>query len=853
MVPAKLSLTNFLSYRRPAEIDLAGLHVACLSGDNGHGKSALLDAMTWALWGKARVNSDDDLIHAGETEMNVEFEFERGSQRYRVLRKRRRGGARSSGSTALELQMQGPDGWRQLTGNTVRATQQRIIKLLGLDYETFINSAFLMQGRADEFTTRAPAERKKVLGEILGLRRYDGLADRAKDEARARQLAGAELEAKIELIDRQTDDIQSLRLQRDGIRVELEAADEDLARRSMALDGLREMKRLADLRAEQLRKALGRLHEADDELSRLDTAIAQHERAIAEREAVIARAAEIERGYARLEAARSDEADYGRRAGKALALQGRQASLERLIERARQSVAEAERRAEDEVRELDQRAGRIPALTEEREKAERLRQEAESLGDQLRARRLEAHRTRDEAQALVATNDALHRAMKDLRSKLDELAAADAACPLCARPLGVEEKERIETAYRQQGSADASSYRDNKSKIESLQAQAAALHIEAEDLDRQRSERQLHAAARLAEIDRDLIEAHEAARDLGGARVRLASATDALAGGRYAPVEQAELRDVTAAIAALGYDAARHEELRRCVDDCARFDAEHWALSEAQSLLRNETKARESSLLDLADWRRRRDLAAAEVDELRDAAAASDDLPERLSAAEAERSEAAGLATRLRDALIATESGIEYREGLLAERGPKLARRAAVADERRVYDELARSFGRQGVQALLIDAALPELTEEANRLLQRMTAGRMSLMMSTQRAKKSGELAETLDIRIADELGTRPYETYSGGEAFRIDFALRIALSKLLARRAGAPLPTLIVDEGFGTQDASGRERLVEAITAVQDDFRMVLVVTHIDELRDVFPHRIHVTKTAQGSQVEVL
>jgi exonuclease SbcC len=109
---------------------------------------------------------------------------------------------------------------------------------------------------------------------------------------------------------------------------------------------------------------------------------------------------------------------------------------------------------------------------------------------------------------------------------------------------------------------------------------------------------------------------------------------------------------------------------------------------------------------------------------------------------------------------------------------------------------------------------------------------------------------ETLDIKIGDELGTRSYEMFSGGEAFRIDFALRIALSRLLARRAGAPLPTLIIDEGFGTQDTAGLERLKEAISSIQDDFEKILVITHIEDLKESFPVRIEVTKTATGSKI---
>lgn len=127
----------------------------------------------------------------------------------------------------------------------------------------------------------------------------------------------------------------------------------------------------------------------------------------------------------------------------------------------------------------------------------------------------------------------------------------------------------------------------------------------------------------------------------------------------------------------------------------------------------------------------------------------------------------------------------------------------------------------------------------------------MRVAFETQRQLKSRDaLAETLDIRISDTLGERPYENFSGGEQFRVNFAVRLALSRILARRAGARLQTLVIDEGFGSQDPVGRQRLVEAINIIQDGFARILVITHIDELRDAFPNRIEVSKGRAGSQV---
>jgi exonuclease SbcC len=119
--------------------------------------------------------------------------------------------------------------------------------------------------------------------------------------------------------------------------------------------------------------------------------------------------------------------------------------------------------------------------------------------------------------------------------------------------------------------------------------------------------------------------------------------------------------------------------------------------------------------------------------------------------------------------------------------------------------------------------------------------------------KRRDDLKETLDIQISDSAGVRDYEMYSGGEAFRVNFAIRLALSEVLAQRAGARLQSLVIDEGFGSQDALGRQRLIEAINMVKPDFELILVITHIEELKDAFPTRIEVEKTPQGSDLRVV
>jgi exonuclease SbcC len=207
------------------------------------------------------------------------------------------------------------------------------------------------------------------------------------------------------------------------------------------------------------------------------------------------------------------------------------------------------------------------------------------------------------------------------------------------------------------------------------------------------------------------------------------------------------------------------------------------------------------------------------------------------------------LARRLADERLgAARQQLAALEAFDRQRAERRAERETRLEELALLEDLREAFGKRGVPAMIIETAVPELERYANQLLTRISDGRLNVRIETQRETKAGDLREALDIIISDELGSRAYELYSGGEAFRINFAIRIGLSRLLAQRAGAQLRSLFIDEGFGTQDARGREQLVAAINSIQDDFALILVITHIEELKDAFPARIEVTKTAQGS-----
>ncbi len=185
MIPLHLTISGFLSYRDPAEIDFTSFELACISGANGAGKSSLLDAITWALFGQAR-RRDDALINAQSSVAAVELVFSYEGNIYRVQRSKPR-----DKTTVLEFHilqsgsLDGGDGgeptWKPLTERTLRETELRIEQTLRLDYETFVNASFFLQGKADQFTQQRPGDRKRILGSILGLDIWEVYRERTAD------------------------------------------------------------------------------------------------------------------------------------------------------------------------------------------------------------------------------------------------------------------------------------------------------------------------------------------------------------------------------------------------------------------------------------------------------------------------------------------------------------------------------------------------------------------------------------------------------------------------------------------------------------------------------------------------
>lgn len=849
MIPQKLSLTNFMCYRQAA-LDFAGIHVACLTGENGAGKSALLDAITWALWGNSRLGArgDDDLIRLGENKMRVEFTFDLDGELYRVLRRREAG---RLSRTMLDFQVRDDGRWCSLVEGGVRATQRKIENILRLDHDTFVNSAFLRQGRADEFTVKTAAERKRVLSDILGLDHWSIYEDRVKERQKT-------VEAEAEAITLRLQEIEGELGRRSEYEAQLEAAKaavDELAERLG--EAQQAYQRIEAARAErqhlevQIADQLERVEEAQQELASLARDRSEREERLDEYRQLLAQRERIEAGHEGYREAVERERELGARLRQSVELDERRREMESRISEVRHQL---EAKREVLARRADELEDRIPAqaLLDELDDVHAQLDHLNRLSESREAAKDDLARIAEEQATLRARNEALRREMEALKDRIQLLREADAQCPLCEQPLTEEHRVELLRQIKSEGKAKGDTFRANQALLKELAEQASALEGQIVRSDRELGELsplQRQAAALVERAERG----RRAAQELEEAQEELAEVEKRLTDGDYALSAREQLKQVLLDAGELGYDSEAHEEAGEAVAEGQVFAERKLQLETVQERMAEEQAALDRLQETEQRWRRKLSASQKRRARLKGRAEALELELEQSDAVEKHLQEMRAKEAEGRQRLGAAEQRLAACEALEHQRVDKLKRKETLTIKEGIYDELRTAFSVRGVPAMIIEAAVPEIEAEANRLLSWMTEGRMHVRFETQRQTKAGDVREALQIQISDELGTRPYENYSGGEQYRVNFAIRIALSKLLARRAGAQLQTLVIDEGFGTQDVRGRQRLVEAINAVQDDFACVLVVTHISELEDVFPARIEVTKTPQGSTLEVV
>jgi DNA repair protein SbcC/Rad50 len=1052
MIPLQLTLRNFLSYQE-AVLDFRGLQTACICGANGAGKSSLLEAMSWALWGESRAANEDDIIHQGESEARVDFRFTVRGNTYRVIRAR----YRRQGMT-LDFQVETSEGsFRPLTGKNLRLTQQAILAQINLDYETFINSAYLRQGKADEFMLKRPGERKQILADLLKLQHYEGLSEKARDRARqikgqldglekqlaqiaeqrrnqpqiARERAAAEsivaqlqqiqikgrqqlhgwqeqyqqrqnwqqqqlwhqqqgravsedcqrLQQELNQAERQHKTLEALFGQEAAIFAgygqwqNLQAQEEFFASRFQAFQ------RVQSQRQEAQQSQTDRLNQLQQQLQAAQIQRASIEAQTAAIVPVLSRTAEIAAAIEELQAARAQMEHYESAQSQASPLLQRQQQLQRDIDRATVKLTARLDELRHNAQQLQQQQSRQPqiqqavtAISDRIEELDKLRQYHEQVREKGLERRtfmerLQANQRAYESQLAevdqilrllnqgeilieveISTElsnfsrevegvyDAYHATSADgstatLVETIEITDSEPPICPLCDRPLAEHERQLVLQKHQAKQQEILSQiwmireqlavsereiqvlrqeYQDVETRLAQygsvmqrqgqLQAQwqnnlEAATALEKLTAELSQVESQLRSSSHISEYQQEWQLLETSLQQLNYDERDHALARGRVDRWRWAEIKHSEIKQaqkrydqLTAAVPeleqtiadceqqivdfeqesaailsqfdqelnAIGYHPEQHNELRFSLRQAQNWQLKYQDLQQSRQRLpqiqqRLDTigQTLQTKLIEQQVTQQQLDFLDQCLAQHPDVSAQIQQLELQLQADRRELDEKLSELGRL-------QQRQQQQEALKVQQRSLTVEFQQLQQQHQIYQELAQAFGKNGIPALMIENILPQLETMTNQILARLSANQLHIKFVTQRLRsgrsknQSPKAIETLDILIADTKGTRPYETYSGGEAFRINFAIRLALARLLSQRSGTELQMLIVDEGFGTQDQEGIDRLIAAINAIAPDFACILTITHMAYFRDAFQSRIEVLKTETGSHLEL-
>jgi exonuclease SbcC len=791
--PVRIEVKGFGAFREPTEIDLEGLELVALVGPTGSGKSTVIDAMTFALYGSIPRYDDDRLvapaIHQLANEARVRLDFELDGTAYTAVRVVRRSAAGGGTTKEARLEREG-----EVVVSGARELTPAVQELLGLDFSQFTKTIVLPQGDFAEFLHDTPADRQKLLRQLLDLGVYAHMGQLARQRAaRARERAGF-LEEQLAKAGDVTEERLAELVAREGLLRERGADVERGVAEIAEVERLLKEERAAVEALSRQVAALANL-EMPGDVAGLD------ERLAAARKALVGASERME------------QARTARDAAKAAVAQGPDpARIERLLQA------------------HEDRATVV-------EEVERLTQEDEAAEEQ------EAAAQRDEARAR-AVHDAAMEWSREVRLASDAAGWVSSLevgqpCPVCRQTVAElpDHDVEAERAAAEKAEAAAEAARHAAAKV--LRG-AERHHVTvaanlAASIERLKTiDAQLLDAPTVDQLQADRERANELAAVLGVAEGRVASAENELAGAR----SELEARQADERTARRAFTKARDRlsELGPPMPDDERLLDDWQALLDwAAGEHRDRTGELQAGGARRDELEQRADALARELRELFDTLAIEGG--PSLGPAQ--------MVPALKEALGQARADVASVRAQLAQVEGWRKERAAAADAASVSSELGRLLRAEGFEQWLLAEALDELVERATDRLLELSGGQYSLVAEDNHFR-------IRDHRNADEL--RDARSLSGGETFVASLSLALALTERIADLAAdgsARLESMFLDEGFGTLDPETLDVVASVLEELGATGRMVGIVTHIRDLADRMPSRLEVRKGPTTSTVE--
>lgn len=846
-VPVCITVRNYRSYT-DATFDFAPVRMAMVNGSNGVGKSSLfMDALADCLFEQSRQEDIGGWVRDGTKSGSVTFCFEVGGTTYQVIRTRLR-----SGKGTLALQQQGEDGeWIDAGDTTMKLTQQKIIRLLGMDCNTFCSIALIRQDAYGLFLDADSDRRMEVLSALLGLDLYDRAEEMAKAGAADQRRLIAECNTRIDILDTQIREKTVLEDQRQALAADMDRLESDLSTVNTAVQAAHEAEAARGAVRDAIDRGETRLRGIRDQITTKEGNLRtlRQETAIAEGAA------------ARLEDARS-----------------------------------AARRLSSVRVQLDLYAGYDDRYAENRKAAADAMTELTAIRSQIRACETE-----------ISRYDAILANACDIQNRylrLNEIRTQKAAVADEIRLYAEAQEVVSELIFERDMAASQWTTKMNNLRGDISRAEAEASRLQSSGcpvpgnasckflaaaskaanqlpfMKNQMDELKAAALKKHNEMEKRIAQA-QAASILTGPNPndKLAALTreeQSLAGATadYEKLSRAEERKA----AAERQKADLQQRLSAVSDRLDQLNAKVSSLLESKKRL-EDARQTADALKPLADMLPQYEADAAKISGL---ASQIDAIQQDITALNVQREECeveiADLKTKLAksfttnlDSLISkrkqiTEeiTSISSRQGAIAYKLDQIeAAEEQAAQLRREKDEyagvlsdyqtLVKAFGLDGIRYMIVRSIVPEIMQRSNEILAAMTGGRMAVDIRTEREKKSDKkIVNSLEVWIHTLAGgNRPYQSHSGGEKVKIALAVTLGLADVKARRAGVQLGMLFIDEP-PFLDADGTDAYADALTAMaaRNPNMRILAISHDPTMKARFPQNITVKGGENGSSV---
>jgi exonuclease SbcC len=775
----RLNSLHLSNFRQHVDTHIVfDLGLTGIIGPNGSGKSTILEAIAWALYGTSAARGTRDTIRwhrAGpRAPVRVELDFELAGHRYVVSR----------GLNDAELYL---DGASSPIATSTSGVTELLRRRLGMSHEEFFNTYFTGQNELSVMAAMGPSERAQFLSRVLGYERLRTAQGFARDRRKAIVAEASGLRAAM------PDSDEVNRKLSDAQRRTAEAKT-----RSAASEKRRETSRRVIDELAPKWEAIQRDREA------MQALLGEIRMATSEREVVERDGARVNGELSEIAAART-ELERSREALEPLAaLQAEIKELARAFseEGRRRTLTDTMKTIEDDLARLRERHALIATAPE-------LETEAAQVLAQARTEREEVERAfektqgewiRDKQEAETKRN-ALLEQLRDVQAQRDQIVSLgeQGVCPICARPLETHFRTVLDTLDEQ-----IESIKFNGKYFRSRIDQLEAMPPELKALD----ERRKLVFENVNRFERRLTKVQMAVQELASVSKEIATKDERLA------VMAAELTTI-----AVVYDAARHETVKRQLERLEPIDTRAKKLAvqiereprilEQRDAVVARLAALDERLRELAERRGKIVFSEESFTELRT----------RHDTAVADFRAAELAAVQAQSELAAAHDAFEAAERTKAELAKNEARLAELTKERRLHEELDRAF--TDLRADLNMELRPEISDLASRYLRELTDGRYSDI----------ELDEQYNIIVLEDAIPKP--VISGGEEDLANLVLRLAISEMIAERAGQSFSLLILDEVFGSLDETRRHNVVDLLRRIQDRFEQVILITHIESVRE--------------------